>query len=83
MSILKDSRNEDSLKLVIAEDLCFDIGAIQTCQHHESVYLNQLEHSDYVTLTNEILLKNPAAAENFRSRAEMAEYIERVMLQAK
>jgi hypothetical protein len=83
MSILKDPRKEDSLKLVIAEDLCFDIGAIQGCQHHESVYLNQLEHSDYAALTNEILLKNPAAAENFSSRAEMTEYIERVMLQVK
>ena len=73
MSILKGHRVEDSLKLVFAEDLCFDIGAIKDCQHHESVYFNQLEHSDYVTLTNEILLKNPVAAENFRSRAEMTE----------
>ena len=83
MSILKGHSEEDSLKLVIAENLCFDIGAIKDCQHHESVYFNQLEHSDYAALTNEILLKNPVAAENFRSHAELTEYIERVMLQAK
>ena len=65
----------DEEKVDIANSLCVEFGAIEECEHHSGVYIDQQEYGvdDLMTL---ILDKKPEAVKSFENKEEMAKYIE-------
>lgn len=68
----------DEKKVEQAIFLCVELGAIEECEHHSGIYIDQQEYGA-VDLKTLILDKKPEAVKSFENKEEMTVYIQQAI----